>query len=254
MKTIIEAKGINKVFKISKNNQYHVLKDVNFKIYAGEFVAVMGSSGSGKSTLLYNISGMDKLNSGKVIFSDTDISEASDQELSNIRLNRMGFVFQQSYLLKDLNIIDNILLPGFTSSKFKRKEVREKGKKLLKELGIEQIANNKVTEASGGQLQRVSIARALINDPEILFGDEPTGSLNSSSTQDVMSIFSSINKRGTTVMVVTHDVKVAARSDRVFFMSDGKLISEIMLGKLDNQQDLLEREERLNVWLIEHGI
>jgi putative ABC transport system ATP-binding protein len=239
---------------MSKNYKQQVLKDVDIDIEAGEFISVMGPSGSGKSTLLYNVSGMDQTTSGSVRFNDIAIEKATDKELAELRLNRMGFVFQQNHLLKDLNIQDNILLPGFASGKFSREEVKKRGNMLIDDLGIRQVAENRTTEASGGQLQRVSIARALINEPDILFGDEPTGALNSSASMDVMKIFLDINKKGTTVMVVTHDARVAAMSDRVIFMSDGKLLSEISLGKYDEKEDLSHREQRLSTWLIKHGI
>jgi len=251
---IINGKGINKWFEMSKTNRVHVLRNVDLEILSGEFVSIMGPSGSGKSTLLYNISGMDRLTSGEVIFRDTDITTASDRDLSDLRLNNMGFVFQQSHLLKDLSIMDNILLPGFASNKFTREEIVKRGEDLIKGLGIETITNNMINEASGGQLQRVSIARALINEPEILFGDEPTGALNSSMSEEVMSIFSEINQKGKTVLVVTHDARVAARSDRVLFMIDGKIVESLELGKYNSNDDLSLREQQLSAWLVKHGI
>lgn len=251
---IISGKNINKWYQMSKTNKAHVLRDVDLEISSGEFVSIMGPSGSGKSTLLYNVSGMDRLTSGEVTFKGTNITTASDQALSDLRLNNMGFVFQQSHLLKDLSIKDNILLPGFASNKFTRDEVIIRGEKLIEDLGIEDIANNRINEASGGQLQRVSIARALINEPEILFGDEPTGALNSSMSAEVMSIFNQINRKGKTVLVVTHDARVAAISDRVLFMIDGKIVAELDLGKYKEDEDVSEREQQLSAWLIKHGI
>lgn len=253
MKTMIEVKGLNKVYEMSGHQSNHVLKDIDLSIYEGEFVSVMGPSGSGKSTLLYSISTMDEITDGKVIFDDLVLDGADEKSLASARLNHMGFVFQQSHLLKDLNVLDNVLLPGFACGKISKKAIQVRGLKLLKELGIEDIAHHRITEVSGGQLQRVSIARALINEPKVLFGDEPTGALNSKASEEVMGIFKAINDQGTTVMVVTHDAKVAARSERVLFIADGKLLSEMKLGKLFNEDDLADREERLNMWLMAQG-
>ncbi len=254
MKPILEAKGLNKIFHMGPHHQYHALKNVDLAVYPGEFVAVMGPSGSGKSTLLYQVSGMDAPTSGEVHFDDMPLHEAKDHTLSDLRLHRMGFVFQQSHLMKDLSLLDNVILPGFASGQKSRKNIQAKARVLLEELGIDRIADHGITEASGGQLQRVSIARALINDPEILFGDEPTGSLNSGATDEVMRIFSDFNARGTTVMVVTHDARVAARAHRVLFMADGEILSEIHLGKHAENISLVSREETLMSWLVEKGI
>lgn len=253
MKAIIEARGLNKVYEMSKNVKNHVLKDIDLVIHEGEFVSVMGPSGSGKSTLLYNISTMDKMTRGSVTFDDMVIEGADEKSLASVRLKHMGFVFQQSHLLKDLNVLDNIVLPGFASGQKSKKAIKLRGLNLLKELGIEDIAHHKITEVSGGQLQRASIARALINEPKVLFGDEPTGALNSKASQEVMEIFKAINDQGTTVMMVTHDAKVAARSERVLFMADGVLIDELILGKYKSEDHLPEREVKLNNWLQEQG-
>ena len=254
MKEILSAKKINKTFEISKTNTYTALKDVDITISKGEFVSVMGPSGSGKSTLLYNVSGMDRASSGKVEFMGKELTGMDDKELSKTRLKDMGFVFQQSHLLKDLNIIDNIILPGASAKKESKKVITDRANKLMKELGIDEIAKNKITEASGGQLQRVSICRALINQPEILFGDEPTGALNTKAAKDVMDILKDINSKGTTVMLVTHDPKVAAKCDKVMFMADGELVSEIELGKYGDEETIKDRETTLTKWLVDLGL
>lgn len=251
MKNIIEVKGLNKLFKMSKDHENHVIKDVDLVIEEGEFVSIMGPSGSGKSTLLYNISGMDVPTSGSIKFNDTLLESASEEELAAIRLNKMGFVFQQSHLLKDLNIKDNILLPGFTSKKKSQESVVNRCHELIKELGLSELESHKITEVSGGQLQRVSIARALINDPMILFGDEPTGALNTTVSEDVMDIFQKINKKGTTVLIVTHDPKVALKSDRVLIMKDGRIESDV---KLESFNVFKERESVLNQHLKRYDI
>ena len=166
----------------------------------------------------------------------------------------MGFIFQDINLLKNLSLIDNVMFPALVSKNADKKAVNQKAKKLLEMTGIEKLADNHITQASGGQLQRVGICRALINDPDILFGDEPTGSLDSKSTAEIMSMLVEINRKGTTVMIVTHDVKVAAKTERVLFMVDGSIVAQKKLLKYNEQHsDIKEREESMMKWLVEKG-
>jgi putative ABC transport system ATP-binding protein len=254
MSNIIEARDINKKVELAKDNELHILKDVNLEIGEGEFVSVMGPSGSGKSTLLYNVSGMDRMTSGSVKLKDREIGSLKEEELAKIRLNHMGFIFQDINLLKNLSLIDNVMFPALVSKDADQNAVHQKAKKLLEMTGIEKLADNNITQGSGGQLQRVAICRALINDPDILFGDEPTGALDSKSTAEIMSILAEINKKGTTIMIVTHDVKVAAKTESVLFMVDGKIVAEKKMSKYDPQHgDIKKREESLMKWLVENG-
>ncbi|MGO1044589.1 ABC transporter ATP-binding protein [Clostridioides difficile] len=254
MNNIIEAKKISKEYVISKENIHQVLKGIDLTIQHGEFVSVMGASGSGKTTLLYNLSGMDKLTSGNITFCGKMISNMSEEELSKIRLKKMGFIFQQSNLLKNLNIFDNIILSAYLRKEESRQIINERAKILMEKTNISEIKDKDITQVSGGQLQRAAICRALINTPEILFGDEPTGALNSKVTNEVMDILLDINNSGTTIMLVTHDAKVAAKTERVVFMSDGVIIGEIILGKFNECNDnLKERENKLTNWLLELG-
>ncbi|MCC0718946.1 ABC transporter ATP-binding protein [Clostridioides sp. ZZV14-6105] len=254
MNNIIEAKKISKEYVISKENIHQVLKGIDLTIQHGEFVSVMGASGSGKTTLLYNLSGMDKLTSGNITFCGEMISNMSEEELSKIRLKKMGFIFQQSNLLKNLNIFDNIVLSAYLRKEESRQIINERAKILMEKTNISEIKDKDITQVSGGQLQRAAICRALINTPEILFGDEPTGALNSKVTNEVMNILLDINNSGTTIMLVTHDAKVAAKTERVVFMSDGVIIGEIILGKFNEyNNNLKERENKLTNWLLELG-
>lgn len=254
MTSTLEAKQLNRTYTLSKNNQHQVLKDVDLTINQGDYVSVMGPSGSGKSTLLYNISGMDRMTSGSVKFRNQELADMSEQELSQLRLTRMGFVFQHIHLLKNLSIIDNVLLPGYMAKKEDRQKVSQRAWELMERVGVEELADNDITQASGGQLQRVGICRALINEPDIVFGDEPTGALNSTAADEIMALFASINATGTTVMLVTHDVKVAAQTERVLFMIDGQIVSEKYLGKPSRTgADRKSREEHLSKWLYEMG-
>ena len=247
MKTILQAEGLFKEFDGTE-----VLRGIDITIKKGEFVAVMGQSGSGKSTLLYNISGMDRATKGEICFDGEDISGLSDEKMSGLRLRRMGFIFQQSYLLRTLSIRDNIVLPGFKAKKESREQVNTYADELMKRTGIDHIADHDIKKVSGGQLQRAAICRALINHPDILFEDEPTGALNSSATKEIMDIMNEVNVRGTAVMLVTHDAKVAARAERVIFLTDGKITDEIALGEFEDK-DLLVRENKMTRWLEKQG-
>lgn len=247
MKTLIEVTGLTKSFENTA-----VLKGVDITIKEGEFISVMGQSGSGKSTLLYNVSGMDQADSGVIRFEGEDISGLDDQQMSHLRLQRMGFIFQQTHLLRTLSIRDNIVLPGFKGKQESREQVVEYAEALMKQTGIDHIADHDIKKVSGGQLQRAAICRALINHPRILFEDEPTGALNSSATREIMDIMNEENQKGTAIMLVTHDGKVAARADRVIYLEDGEVIDEFILGKYDAGQ-LQDREHKINRWLESRG-
>ena len=254
MQNVLEATRLNKIYEMGKNNSAHILKDVNCIINKGEFVSIMGASGSGKSTLLYNISGMDNITSGSVALKEMELSTMSQQDLAKLRLNFMGFVFQQNHLLKNLCILDNIMLPAVLARKTSRKQIKEKALALMKQTGVDHLAFRDITMASGGELQRVSICRALMNNPEILFGDEPTGALNSRSSDEIMDLMAKINQNGTTILMVTHDSKVAAKTERVLFMIDGSIVAEKYLGKYDAEKNnVKKRETKLGFWLKEMG-
>lgn len=243
MKKIISGKSIVKTYGKGQEEAI-VLNNVDIEISEGEFVAVMGPSGCGKSTLLFALSGTDTINSGEVEFAGQMLSKLSENELSDIRRTRMGFVFQQPTMLKNLNILDNVILSSLQENKKNYKNIIEKAKKLLKDTGISEQEDRDITAVSGGQLQRAGICRALMNDPEILFADEPTGALNSKTSEDIMDIFSTINKNGTAVMLVTHDAKVASRAERVLFMKDGKIESQLFLGEFD-KDDIKNRMNQI---------
>jgi len=254
MINILEAISMNKKVQLGKDNELHILKDVNLEIKEGEFVSIMGPSGSGKSTLLYNISGMDRITSGSVKFKGREIGSLKEEELAKIRLEKMGFIFQDINLLKNLSVIDNVMFPALVSKDADKNAINQKAKKLLELTGIEKLTNNNIRQGSGGQLQRVAICRALINNPEIIFGDEPTGALDSKSTEEIMSILAGINNKGTTIMIVTHDAKLAAKTERVLFMVDGSLVAQKKMSKYDAQHDdIKEREESIMKWLVENG-
>lgn len=226
MIAVIEAKDLCKTYVVDKR-QINVLKNVNLKVDEGEMVAIMGPSGSGKSTLLYSISGMDRPTSGNVLFDGEDISGMKSSDLADIRLDKMGFIFQQMYMMKNLTILDNILLPAVESRKGgSREEKIRRAEDLMRKLGIIEVADNDINEVSGGQLQRACICRSMINSPKILFADEPTGALNRTSSNEVMDELVKLNRDGTTIMMVTHDSKVASRCTRVLYIVDGNIKGE----------------------------
>lgn len=251
---ILEVKDLCKTYIVNKR-QNNVLKNVNFNISEGEMVAVMGPSGSGKSTLLYTVSGMDSLTSGTVLFSGKDISKMNSKELAELRLDEMGFIFQQMYMLKNLTVLDNIILPVLQSKKNNksRREIVEQAHQLMRKLNIIEIADNDINEISGGQLQRACICRSMINNPKMIFADEPTGALNRTSSDEVMKELTKLNNDGTTIMLVTHDVKVAAKCTRILYIVDGNIKGEYNLNRYENDNQLRERERALNNWLLDLG-
>ena len=250
--TVLESKELCKTYIVDKYSN-NVLQNVDFKLEEGEFVSIMGPSGSGKSTLLYTLSGMADITSGKVIFEGEDISSMNHKQLTDLRLKKMGFVFQQMYMLKKLCIFDNIILPGYQANKKNKKEVNDRARKLMQNLGIDDVAKNEIFEVSGGQLQRACICRALINSPKILFADEPTGALNSKASAEVMNELRKANGEGMTILMVTHSEKVAASSERVIFLVDGNIKGELKLGRQKDESENTIRERKLKNWLDEMG-
>lgn len=202
---------------------------------------------------MYAISGMDRVTSGQVIFDGKDITELREKELAKLRLDEMGFIFQQMYMMKNLTILDNIILPAAESKKTKEsnKEKQMRGEALMRKLGIIEVADNDINEVSGGQLQRACICRSMMNFPKLLFADEPTGALNRTSSNEVMDELVKLNKEGTTIVMVTHDAKVASRCSRVLFIVDGNIKGEYT--ELSNETDPNRRERGLNNWLMDQG-
>ena len=252
MKKIIVAENIIKSYGVGSENR-NVLDSVSVDVVEGEFIAVMGPSGSGKTTLIFALSGMDNIDSGKVIFDDQDISTLSENDMADLRRTKMGFVFQQPTMLKNLNILDNIVLPSVRDNRKKGSKIAGRAKTLMGKVGIDELQNRDVTQVSGGQLQRAGICRALINSPKIVFGDEPTGALNTKTSQEIMEIFSELNREGITIMFVTHDATVAAQTERILFMIDGKIVSEVRLPKFDGS-DLEVRIEKVREEMRKTGI
>ena len=232
--------------------QQHVIKNLDLEIMEGDFTVIMGASGSGKSTLLYALSGMDKPTLGKVFFGDTEIQDYTNDQLAVFRRKNCGFVFQSIYLLENQSVLDNVLTGAFIVQK-NSPELIKRVKELLAKVGLDEKMQKKYpNQLSGGEAQRVGIVRAVINEPKILFADEPTGSLNSASGRDVLDIFTGVHENGQSIVVVTHDIKTALRGTRVIYLRDGKVVGEHRMVKYGGD-DLKERREKLTVFLDEMG-
>ena len=244
------------ILRTEKLCKDQILKDISFSINKGEMVAVMGPSGSGKSTLLYNVSGMDEPSGGNVWLKDQEITALSEKEKANLRLHRMGFVFQNMNMMENLDLLDNILLPAVQANKERKgqrktkNELVEEAMHLMDKLSIAGLEHRSITEVSGGQLQRACICRSMINHPEILYADEPTGALNKGAATEVMETLLSLNQEGTTILMVTHDSRVASCCSRILYLLDGQLQGELSLEDCAHES-IRQREERVNKWLAE---
>ncbi|MBI3954773.1 ABC transporter ATP-binding protein [Candidatus Collierbacteria bacterium] len=224
LKPLLSLKAVSKTYFL-EDNASTILKDINLEIFKGEFVSILGPSGSGKSTLMHIASFLDKPSTGEVYFNSTRLTSLSENQLADIRNRSIGFVFQQFNLLERSSSLENVQLPlvySQTSPTLRFQRARE----LLEKVGLKDRLNHRPNQLSGGQQQRVAIARALVNDPEIIFADEPTGNLDSKSGNEIMSLLTSLNQDGKTVIVVTHDPEIAAQTKRKIYIKDGLIVSD----------------------------
>ena len=248
---LLKTEKLCKTFS-NGGQQQHVLKNIDLELYKGDFTVIMGASGAGKSTLLYALSGMDTPSLGKITFGDKVISDLSQDGLAVFRRDHCGFVFQQIYLIDGMSVMDNVLSAGLLINKDK-KAVVSRAKELLAAVDISEETQKKFpTQISGGEAQRVGIVRALINSPEILFADEPTGALNSKTGLDVLDTLTKFNEQGQSVVMVTHDMRSARRGSRILYLKDGMILGECDLGKYAMQDDSA-RQEKLASFLAEMG-
>ncbi|WP_426350398.1 ABC transporter ATP-binding protein [Alloiococcus sp. CFN-8] len=218
---MISLQGINKYY-ITGDEKIHALRDVDLEIKKGEFIAVMGPSGSGKSTMIKILGLLDNNFQGEYFFDGKNVRTLNDDQLSTIRNNKIGFVFQNFNLIKTLTIKENIYLPMLYKGASK-KQCQERALSLLRRVDLESKTNKYVSELSGGQQQRVAIIRALVNNPDIIIADEPTGALDSHTSKDIMNLFQELNKEGITIIVITHDKDVAKEAKRIVNIFDGEL-------------------------------
>ncbi|MCR5200407.1 MAG: ABC transporter ATP-binding protein [Saccharofermentans sp.] len=251
MSSVLKTEKLCKSFS-NGGVQQHVIKNLDLEIVKGDFTVIMGASGSGKSTLLYALSGMDKPTMGKILFNGEEIQDMSNDQLASFRRGNCGFVFQSIYLLENQTVLDNVLTGALIVQK-NSPELVKKTKELLKKVGInEELWNKYPNQLSGGEAQRVGIVRAIINNPTILFADEPTGQLNSASGKDVLDIFTEVHKNGQSIVMVTHDLKTALRGTRVLFLRDGNVVGEYRM-KNYGEDDMKERRAGLQNFLDEMG-
>lgn len=224
-KTALELRKINKIYK-GKTENIHILKDLDLKVYEGEFISILGKSGSGKSTLLNVIGMLDSIDDGEIFIEEKKIDRGNEKDIDEIKNKKIGFVFQFHYLLPEFTALENVMLPALLKGEDKRK-TEEKAKKLLEEVGLGERLHHKPSELSGGEKQRAAISRALINDPEILLADEPTGNLDEETSNNIHSLFKRINiEKKQTIIVVTHSRELSNITDKKYYLRGGKLSLE----------------------------
>lgn len=224
------------------------LNQVDVDIYDKDFTVIMGSSGAGKSTLLYALSGMDYISEGKVLYKGKEISRLKEKEMARLRAQEFGFVFQQTHLVSNLTLLENVTVAGYVSKKESGKDVQKRADILLKQMEVAEVKNRLPSQVSGGEAQRAAIARAMVGQPSILFADEPTGALNKSNTTEVLNLLTDLNRSGQSILMVTHDMRAAVRGNRILYLEDGRVLDELELlqySELDEKQ----REVKVSQWL-----
>ena len=238
---VLSGKSITKTF-----GENTVLHGINLEVYAGDFTVIMGSSGSGKSTLLYALSGMDRLSSGQLFYQQKDITNASEKELTRLRAEDFGFVFQRTHLISNLTLYENAQMSGLIGN-LSDQETKILADDLIMRMKLEGAKDRLPSQVSGGEAQRAAVARAVINKPAILFADEPTGALNKANSQEVLNLLSTLNAEGQSVLLVTHDREAALRGNRILYLDDGVIIGELTLPIYEGKDKT--REEKLSAWL-----
>ncbi|MBP3271463.1 MAG: ABC transporter ATP-binding protein [Ruminococcus sp.] len=244
---ILSAKGLCKSFA-HNGGQIHIISNADLELYEGDFTVIMGASGSGKSTLLYALSGMDRATSGKVMYGGGNITEMSEKALSKLRCTDFGFVFQQIHLVSNLTLSENIAVPGYLAKGRSASEVNKRAEELIEKMNISHIKTHLPSQCSGGEQQRCAIARALINEPSLLFADEPTGALNRRNTIDVLDLLTECNRSGQSILMVTHDMRAALRASRILYIEDGRIIGELSLPPYTADEEK-SRETQVSAWL-----
>ena len=251
MKSIVlEGKGLCKTFT-NGQIETNVLRNLDVEIYKGDFTVVMGTSGAGKSTLLYVLSGIDTATSGEISLMDIRVDRMKEKEMADIRRNEFGFVFQEANLLEDFTVFENIAMSGYLTS-VNRKEVNTRVEKLLSDVNMQDHKNKYPSQLSGGQKQRIAVIRSLINSPNIVFADEPTGALNATQSEAVLDLLTGVHEKGQSILMVTHDIKAASRASRLLYIKDGKIDSELKLDQFATGE-IEDREKQVFDFIMKKG-
>lgn len=242
---ILRGEGIRKQFTGSSEL---VLNDIDLAVYQGDFTIVMGPSGAGKSTLLYALSGIDTISEGRVTYREQEITHLKEAQMAKLRSREFGFVFQQTHLVSNLTLFENVAVAGYLNRNTSARDTEERVSDLLGQMNVDGARNRMPKQTSGGEAQRAAIARAMINEPGILFADEPTGALNKRNTDEVLSLLTALNQKGQSILMVTHDVRSAIRGNRILYLEDGKILDELSLPAF-TLESAREREETVSAWL-----
>lgn len=242
-KVILEGIGLCKSFPSGGE----LFRSLDAIIYDGDFTVVMGPSGAGKSTLLYVLSGMDSGTSGTVKYRGQPISGLSEKRMAELRAKEFGFVFQQTHLVSNLTLFENVAVAGYLAGREPPKAVQIQTEKLLRQMGVGGAGDRLPSQVSGGEAQRAAIARAMIGVPGILFADEPTGALNRQNSQEVLNLLTGLNQRGQSILMVTHDMRAAVRGNRILYLEDGEILDQLDLPPYEKASR--ERDERVSGWL-----
>lgn len=244
---LLRGTNVSKIFEQS-GEITQVLDSVSIEIFQGDFTIVMGPSGAGKSSLLYALSGMDRITEGKVEYKGEEISGFSEKKMARLRAEEFGFIFQQTHLVSNLTLFENVAVAGYAGRTRSTKEVAERAGHLLSQMNVENARYRLPSQTSGGEAQRAAVARAMINDPGLIFADEPTGALNQSNTEEVLDLLSALNTNEQSILMVTHDVRAAIRGTRLLYLEDGKILHELRLSAYQ-KADAKDREVKVNAWL-----
>lgn len=243
--TLILAQKVTKEFSGSKEP---VLNHISAEVYAGDFTIIMGASGAGKSTLLYALSGMDSITEGAVTYKGRELNHLSEKQMAALRIKEFGFVFQQTHLVSNLTLLENVMVAGYLDETQPEKKIAERADALLTRMNVADAKDRLPSQTSGGEAQRAAIARAMINQPELLFADEPTGALNKKNSEEVLNLLTGLNRDGQSILMVTHDIRAAIRGNRILYLEDGKILDEITLPPYEEASGR-EREEQVSAWL-----
>lgn len=246
-RTILSGRQIKKTYThCGKETQ--ILADIDVELYEGDFTIIMGSSGAGKSTLLYALSGMDAITSGSVAFDGQEIGSLSEKKMAYLWAHEFGFIFQQTHLVSNLTLFENVVVAGYAAKAGNVREIREKADRLLEKMHAGSARDRYPSQVSGGEAQRAAIARAMIGNPRLLFADEPTGALNKANSEGVMRLLMELNREGQSILMVTHDVRAALYGNRILYLEDGKILDELNLSPY-GQDNLKDRENKTLYWL-----